>query len=94
MKRSEAYINKLAEMFNISTVVASTIYHAINEYDWTVFCSYMGDYDHPRERVAAEEQLNSFKNSCSPEMQELIDSIQKYMDSDKEYNIHNMDREL
>ena len=34
------------------------LFDIINEYDWAVFCSYMGDYDCPGERVQAKKVLD------------------------------------
>jgi len=34
------------------------LFDIINEYDWAVFCSYMGDYDYPGERVQAKKVLD------------------------------------
>lgn len=42
------------------------LFDIINEYDWAVFCSQMGDYDHPGERVQAKKVLDE-KLSHYPE---------------------------
>ena len=45
------------------------VFEIINEYDWAVFCSQMGDYDHPGERVRAKQVLDeklSFLCCCQP----------------------------
>ena len=94
MKKSEAYIEKLSMMFKTSLATTKVIYDAINTYDWKCFCSQMGDYDHPGERVEAEKELDRVKNQYSPEFQKVIDNIQSYMSSDTEYNIHEMDKEV
>lgn len=36
------------EHFPVETV--KEVFEIINEYDWAVFCSQMGDYDHPNDR--------------------------------------------
>ena len=52
----------LIEMLQKETKLSSggvlDLFDIINEYDWAVFCSYMGDYDHPEERVKAEKVLD------------------------------------
>ena len=94
MKKSEAYIEKLSKKFWIGIPTMKTIYEAINKYDWDCFCSQMGDYDHPGERVAAAKKLESFKGMYSANVRKTIDEIQEYMKSDDEYNIHEMDKEI
>lgn len=42
------------------------LFDIINEYDWAVFCSQMGDFDHPGERVQAKKVLDE-KLSRYPE---------------------------
>lgn len=54
MKRSEAYIEEISKKFRMSPATAKAVYEAINKYDSDMFCSQMGDYDHPEERAAAE----------------------------------------
>ena len=93
MKRSEGYIEKLSKQFRISIHTAKTIYEAINKYNWDVFNSQMGDYDHPGERVAAAKKLESFKGMYSSNFKKVIDNIQDFMKEDEEYNIHKMDEE-
>lgn len=34
------------------------IFEAVNKYEGACFCSQMGDYDHPEERIAAKRVLN------------------------------------
>lgn len=41
------------------------IFEIINKRDWAIFCSQMGDYDHPMERVYAEKE-------CEEELNKLI----------------------
>lgn len=94
MKRSEAYIEKISKMFRLSPATAKTVYEEINKYDWACFCSQMGDYDQPGERVAAKKQLDRFKNFYSENFQKVINSVQEYMNNDEEYNIHSMDKEV
>ncbi len=94
MKRSEVYIKNLSKNFNIPEDIAAHIYNEINRYDWTVFCSYMGDYDHPEERTAAENKLAKTREALAEEYREIFDNIQKFMSNDREYNIHKMDKEV
>lgn len=94
MKKSEALIQKISEQFRVSPATSKAIYEAVNKYDWECFCSQMGDYDHPEERTAALKKLNSFKGCYSPHFQKTINEIQAYMEASKEYNIHEMDKEM
>lgn len=51
------------------------VFEIINEYDWAVFCSQMGDYDHPGERVRAKQVLNeklSFYVVAGPQIWKLL----------------------
>lgn len=94
MKKKEAYIEKLSKKFMVGIPTMKSIYEAINKRDWDVFSSYMGDYDHPGERVAAGKKLNSFKSCYSPHFQKTINEVEDFMKSDNDYNIHKMDEEI
>jgi hypothetical protein len=94
MKKSEAYIEKISKEFRLSPATAKVTYDAINKYDWECFNSLMGDFDHPGERVAAEKELNKFKNLYSPEFQKVLNKVQQYMKDDTEYNIHEMNKDV
>jgi hypothetical protein len=94
MKKSEAYIEKISKEFRLSPATAKVTYDAINKYDWECFNSLMGDFDHPEERVAAEKELNKFKNLYSPEFQKVLNKVQQYMKDDTEYNIHEMNKDV
>lgn len=94
MKRSEAYIEEISKKFRMSPATAKAVYEAINKYDSDMFCSQMGDYDHPEERAAAEKKLNSFKNCYSETFQKVINQVQDFMKADENYNIHKMNEEM
>lgn len=94
MKKREVYIEKISKEFRISLATAKDIYEAINKYDYTCFCSQMGDYDQPQERTEAKKVLNRFKGYYSSNFQKIINQIQEYMNNDEEYNIHEMDHEI
>lgn len=94
MKKSDAYIEKIAKEFRLSPATAKVTYDAINKYDWACFNSYMADFDHPEERVEAEKELNKFKNLYSPEFQKVLNKVQAFMKDDEEYNIHEMNKEV
>lgn len=49
-------IIKLITKIDIKTI--ESIFEIINKYDWAVFCSYMGEYDHPEERYEAKKTLH------------------------------------
>ncbi len=94
MKKSEVYIEKLSKKFMIDIPTMTSIYEAINKRDWAVFCSYMGDYDHPGERVAAKKEFDSFKSNYSLSLQKTISEVEDFMKSDDDYNIHKMEEEI
>ena len=50
----------------LSLVEISELFQIINEYDWTCFCSQMGDFDCPGERLQAKKVLDE-KLSHYPE---------------------------
>ena len=55
----EHLIEMLLKETGLSCIdVVEEIFNIINEYDWAVFCSQMGDYDHPGERRAAKETMD------------------------------------
>lgn len=60
MTNKEYLINELwnhHEFVDKKTI--EVIFKAFNKRDWAVFCSQMGDYDHPSERVQAEKDLEA-----------------------------------
>lgn len=42
------------------------IFDIINECDWKIFCSQMGDYDHPMERVNAKKEMERKLKELNP----------------------------
>lgn len=51
----EHLIEMLQKETKVSLGEVSELFDIINEYEWSCFCSYMGDYDHPGERVQAKK---------------------------------------
>lgn len=49
------------------------------------------DRDHPEERKAAREKLNSIREKYDTE---LFDKIEAYMSDDNNYSIHHMEEEV
>lgn len=94
MKRREVLIQKIAKTFNISEETAADIYKIVNEFDWKVFCSYMGDYDHPEERTEARQELLAKRNNYSESFRETFDEIETFIHNWEEYNIHKMNEEV
>ena len=67
MKTNKEYlIEMLQKETKLSGGGVLDLFDIINEYDWKVFCSQMGDYDHPGERISAKEELDK-KLSYYPE---------------------------
>lgn len=62
----EHLIEMLQKETKVSLGGVSELFDIINEYEWSCFCSYMGDYDHPGERVQAKKVLDE-KLSHYPE---------------------------
>lgn len=98
MTNKEYVINKLVKLVSLDSETVEKVYSIINARDWKIFCSYMGDYDHPYERVQAEEEMNkAFQEiAVSPEVIEVIKSNLK-PDSELgafyDKNFHNMTKE-
>lgn len=94
-------LHNLCDYVNINVV--EEVYKIINEYDWAVFCSQMGDYDHPTERVQAEKVMNEkldelsnknekYAKAVSCIKQNLTEDISKLCDFYSR-NFHNMNKE-
>lgn len=72
MTKKDWIIRELHE--HISFVDRNTIkaiFEVINRKDWAVYCSQMGDFDHPMERVEAEKK-------CEAELDEMINFFGTY----------------
>ena len=79
MTKREKLIGMLAEgIASVDRKTIETIFEIYNDYDWKVFCSYMGDYDHPGERVAAEKEMNEKFDKLAGESPEVAEAI-KYV---------------
>lgn len=61
MNNKEFLLQMLQAETKLSSGGVLDLFQIINEYDWAVFCSQMGDYDHPGERVQAKK---SWIKSC------------------------------
>lgn len=61
-----------------------------NEYDWAVFCSQMGDYDHPGERVYAKKVFNNkiaeFTHPSGEPENHILSSIVKHIETQLSYD--------
>lgn len=56
MTRREKLIADLKkELDSVTIETIEKVFNLVHARDFAIFCSYMGDYDHPGERVAAEE---------------------------------------
>lgn len=51
------------------------IFQIINKRDWADFCSQMGDYDHPEERVFAEKEMNDKLEELAGNSYALQDAV-------------------
>lgn len=69
------------------------VFNIVNKRDWAIFCSQMGDYDHPGERVQAHEafvkELAEFANEGKA--RELAERIEK--DTFYHQKFHTMNEE-
>lgn len=60
MTNKEYLVNELWNHHEyVDRKIVEVIFEAYNKKDWKVFCSQMGDYDHPSERVQAEKELEA-----------------------------------
>ena len=96
MTNKDFLLQMIEQQTGISIDVVSEIFSIINEYDWKVFCSQMGDYDHPEERIQAkkvlDEKLSHYDESEWKKVWELLEEsgeIHNFYFS----NFHNMNKE-
>ena len=76
MTKKDKLIDMIAEsIFSVDRKTVEEIFNIINEYDWKVFCSQMGDYDHPMERVQAEKVMNEKLEKLAGNSYTLQDAI-------------------
>lgn len=107
MTKKEYLIGRLHDHISyVDRKTVEVIYEAINKRDWAVFCSQMGDYDHPSERVQAEKDLEAELGKIthpfgvlSYSVLEAVDVIKKELSYDFEIgkfyraNFHSMNDE-
>ena len=108
MTNKEYLIGRLHDHISfVDRKTIEVIFEAINKRDWAVFCSQMGDYDHPSERVQAEKDLEAEIEKIthpfgllSYPVLEAVDSVKKGLSYDFEEtckfyhtNFHKMDEE-
>lgn len=77
----EHLIEMLQNETKLSLAGVSDLFDIINEYDWAVFCSQMGDYDHPGERVIARQKMESRLSFYIPD---VVSNIQQILRGDGE----------
>lgn len=80
---------------NITKQVVEACFNIVNKYDWAVFCSQMGDFDHPGERIQAKEtmekELRDFTHPFGTEsfvMKEVAEHVVRNLTMDI-YPAHN-----
>ena len=107
MTKKEYLIGRLHDHISyVDRKTIEVIFDSINKRDWAVFCSQMGDYDHPSERVQAEKELEAeFEKithpfgSLSYPVLEAVDLVKKNLSYDCETgnfyhtNFHSMNDE-
>ena len=82
MTKREKLIGMLAEgVASVDRKTVETIFQIYNEYDWACFCSQMGDYDHPGERVAAEKEMNEKFNELAGNSNVLRNAINSIVEN-------------
>lgn len=58
MKTNKEYLlEEIRKETGLSSGGVLDIFEIINDYDWKVFCSQMGDFDCPGERISAKKVL-------------------------------------
>lgn len=55
MTNKEKLIRDISTKVNLGYGFVEQVFEIVNKRDWAIFCSQMGDYDHPGERVAANK---------------------------------------
>lgn len=73
----EYLIEMLQKETKLSLGGVSELFDIINEYDWTCFCSQMGDFDCPGERVQAKKVLDEKLSHYQKEDWEKVWSLLK-----------------
>lgn len=66
MTNEEKIIQMISRKVFDEIEVVTAIYKAVNKYDWDCFCSQMGDYDHPEERVEARKVFSETVKNFEP----------------------------
>ena len=94
---------------NVDRKTVEVCFEIVNKYDWAVFCSQMGDYDHPGERKQAaevmEKELYEFTHPFDTDVENyslgyvaahVKNSLKGTSDAAARFyhrNFHNMDKE-
>lgn len=54
------------EKTDCSRELVEKIFDVVNKKDWKVFCSQMGDFDHPGERIQAKKEMEQELEKLNP----------------------------
>ena len=104
MTNKEFLINQLTGACpSVTKEAVKEIFEMVNKKDWKDFCSQMGDYDHPEERIEARKELENSKEKFvagNSVLESAFNYIQTHLDS-RDYpegkfyskNFHNMSDE-
>lgn len=98
MTKKENLIQMLSKEFNEEVSKVEKGFEIINKREWAIFCSYMGDYDHPEERTQAEKDFEKESEEFDKEFMQKMDKIFEDIQSGcgKYYhdNFHKMSEEV
>jgi len=76
MTKKDKLIDMIAEgISSVDRKTVAEIFNIINEKDWKDFCSQMGDYDHPMERVNAKKEMDEKLEKLSGNSYTLQDAV-------------------
>lgn len=95
MKTNKEYLlEEIRKETGLSNGAVLDIFEIINEYDWKVFCSQMGDYDHPEERETAkkilDEKLSSYSKRTWKKVWKLLEETDNHISSFYIKHFHNL----
>lgn len=94
MTNKKHLLEKIQKETKLSSGAVTDLFEIINDYDWACFCSYMGDYDHPSERVQAkkvlDEKLKNYQEEDWKKVWNLLEENEGYIRSFYNKHFHSM----
>lgn len=91
MTKKEHLIDLIKQKYSeYSQELIEKIFDIINKKDWAVFCSQMGDFDYPDERVAVREKMEQELQELNPDK---LSSVSSCIEKVK-FELENFDSEI